>query len=82
MKQCKLAPNITVLCTRNFACMNMRAERFYVHKNHCTQILNLSSPEYVQIKWKLESASVCGEGCSVNMKGSRLLEDWDLSRKL
>ena len=34
-----------VLCTRNFACTNMPAEPFYVHKNQCMQVLNLPSPD-------------------------------------
>ena len=38
-------PTVTVLCTLNFACTNVLAEPFYVHKNQCMQILNLSSPE-------------------------------------
>ena len=45
--QCKLAPTVTFLCTRNFACTNVCAKPFYVHENQCTQILNLSSPEHV-----------------------------------
>ena len=32
---CKLAPTVTVLCTRNFACTNVRAKPFYVHENQC-----------------------------------------------
>ena len=44
IKQCKLAPTVTVLGTHNFACMNVRAKLFYVHENQCTQILYLSSP--------------------------------------
>ena len=44
IKQCKLAPTVTVLYTRNFACTNVRAEPFYVHESQCRQILNLSSP--------------------------------------
>ena len=44
IKQCKLAHTVTVLCTPNFACTNVRAKPFYVHENQCTQILNLSSP--------------------------------------
>ena len=46
IKQCKLAPPVTVLCTHNFACTNMHTEPFYVHENQCNQILNLSSPDY------------------------------------
>ena len=44
VKQCKLASTVTALCTRDFACTNVRAKPFYVHKNQCTQILNFSSP--------------------------------------
>ena len=43
IKQCKLAPTKTVLCTRNFACANVCTKPFYVHKNQCMQILNLLS---------------------------------------
>ena len=45
IKQCKLVPTVTVLCTHNFVCTNVRTKPFYMHKNHCTQILNLSSPD-------------------------------------
>ena len=45
IKQCKLAATVTVSYTHNFACMNVHAEPFYVHKNQWMQILNLSSPE-------------------------------------
>ena len=44
IKRYKLAPIVTVLCNRKFACMNVRAEPFYMHENQSTQILNLSSP--------------------------------------
>ena len=44
IKQRKLAPTGTVLCTHNFACTNVHTKPFYVHENQCTQILNLSSP--------------------------------------
>ena len=44
IKNCKLAPTVTVLCTGNIACTTMHAELFYMHKNQCTQILNLLSP--------------------------------------
>ena len=44
IKQCKLAPTVTVLCTHSFACINVHAEPFYVPENQCMQILNLSSP--------------------------------------
>ena len=44
IKQCKLAHKVTVLCTNNFACTNVCAKPFYVHKNQCMQILNVSSP--------------------------------------
>ena len=44
IKQCKLAPTVTVLGTYNYACTNVRAKPFYVHENQCTQILNLSNP--------------------------------------
>ena len=44
IKQCKLAPTVTVLCTYNFACMNVCAEPFYLHENQCMQLLNLLSP--------------------------------------
>ena len=36
IKQCKLAPTVTVLCTHNFACTKFR----------WTKILNLSSPAF------------------------------------
>ena len=36
-------PTITVLCTHNFACTNVRTEPFYMHQNQCTQIWNLLS---------------------------------------
>ena len=45
IEQCKLAPTVTVLCTHNFACMNMCVKPFYMHENQCTQISNLSSPK-------------------------------------
>ena len=45
IKQCKLAPTVTVLCKHNFACTNVRRKLFYVHKNQCPQILNLPSPD-------------------------------------
>ena len=45
VKRCKLAPTVTALRTRNFACTNVRAKPFYVHENQCTQIPNLSSPD-------------------------------------
>ena len=38
-------PTVTVLCTSNFACTNMRIEPSYVHENQCMQKSNLSSPE-------------------------------------
>ena len=44
IKQCKLVPTVTALCTHNFAWMNVCTKPFYVHKNQCTQILDLSSP--------------------------------------
>ena len=44
IKRIELAPTVTVLCTRNSACTNVRAEPFYGHENQCTQILELSSP--------------------------------------
>ena len=43
IKQCKLAPTMTVLCTHNFACTNVRRKLFYMHENQCLQILNLLS---------------------------------------
>ena len=46
IRRCKLAPTITVLCTRNLAYTNVRAEPFCVHENQCTQISNLSSPDF------------------------------------
>ena len=45
IKQCKLVSTVTVLCTHNFVCTNVRAKPFYVHENQCTQISNLSSPD-------------------------------------
>ena len=33
IKQCKLAPTVTVLCKHNFACTNKHAKPFHVHKN-------------------------------------------------
>ena len=45
IKQCKLAPTMTVLCTHNFACMNVCTKPFHMHENQCTQILNLLSPD-------------------------------------
>ena len=47
-KKYKLAPTATVLYIRSFACMNVRAEPIYVHKNQCTKIPNLSSPGKVK----------------------------------
>ena len=44
IKQCKLAPTVTVSCTQNFVCMNVCTKLFYMHENQCTWILNLSSP--------------------------------------
>ena len=35
---------MTVLCTRNFGCANVRKKPFYVHENHCTQILIFVEP--------------------------------------
>ena len=49
IKQCKLAPTVTVLCTHNFACTNVHTKPFYVHENECMQILNLSSPVNVPL---------------------------------
>ena len=37
---------VTVLCTRNYASMDVREKQFYEHKNQCTPILNLLSSEY------------------------------------
>ena len=51
IKQCKLVLIVTVLCTHNFACTNVHAEPFYMHKNQCIQILNLSSPVVGGFKW-------------------------------
>ena len=48
IKQCKLVPTVTILCTHNFACTNMHAKKIYVHKNQCMQILNLLSPAGVR----------------------------------
>ena len=42
IKQCKLAPTVTVLCTHK-TCTNVLTKPFYVHQNQCMQILNLSS---------------------------------------
>ena len=47
VKLFKLVPTVTALCTHNFACMNVHAKPFYVHKNQNMQILNLLSPAYV-----------------------------------
>ena len=44
IKQCKLAATVTVFCTHNVVCTNVRAKPFQVHENQCTQILNLLSP--------------------------------------
>ena len=44
IKQCKLAPTVTVLCTHNFVCMNVCAKPFYVLKDQCMKIFNLASP--------------------------------------
>ena len=35
---------MTVLYTCNFVCMNVHTKQFYMHKNQCTQILNLLNP--------------------------------------
>ena len=37
---------VTVLCTRNYASMDVREKQFYEHENQCTPILNLLSSEY------------------------------------
>ena len=50
IEQCKLVPTVTVLCTHNYACTNVRAKQFYVHENQCMQISDLSSLANVQHK--------------------------------
>ena len=37
-------PTVSTLCTHNFTCMKVCTKPFYVHKNQCTQILNLARP--------------------------------------
>ena len=44
IKQCKIVPTVTVLCTHNFACTNVLAKPFYKHENQCMQIFNLLNP--------------------------------------
>ena len=44
IKQYKLVPTVTVLCTSNSACMNVHTKPFYLHENQYTKILNLPSP--------------------------------------
>ena len=50
IKRCKLAPTVTVLCTSNFTCKIVRTKPYYVHKNQCTQISNLSSSDTMEVK--------------------------------
>ena len=57
INQCKLVP-LTVLGTHNFACTNMPTEPFYMHKNQCIQILNLSSP-VCTFKKKCLASNIC-----------------------
>ena len=35
IKQCTLAPTVTVLWTHNFASTNLHAKPFYMHENQC-----------------------------------------------
>ena len=64
IKLCKLAPTITTLCTHNFVYTFVHAKPFYMHKNQCTQILNLSSP--------VEPHIYCFCICGVNTPGTEI----------
>ena len=44
-KQCEVGPPVIVVCGHNFGCINVHAKPFYVHKNQCMLMLNLSRRE-------------------------------------